>query len=250
MRRLLLAATFACCATQAGAQPVSLETGERAVPLVELFTSQGCSSCPPADRWLSALGARSDLWSEFVPLAWHVDYWDGLGWKDPFASPDHSARQRAYERAGRLSAVYTPGVLVSGGEWTGWRRGAALPGAGDRVGRVQVRIDDGRARVRFSPGPDAGPGPWIAQLAVLGTGLETPVGRGENRGRTLHEDFVVLGWTRGGVAPGSSAVWELALPAQRRADGARHAVAVWVARPDDPAPVQAVGGWLDPAADH
>jgi hypothetical protein len=70
------------------------------VPLIELYTSEGCSSCPPADRWLSALTQDARLWQGMVPVAFHVDYWDDIGWKDRFASPNHGLRQRHYALTG------------------------------------------------------------------------------------------------------------------------------------------------------
>ena len=78
--------------------------------VVELFTSQGCSSCPPADALLHELAARDDV----VALAMHVDYWDYIGWKDVFGNPAHSARQRAYAKAGNRRMVYTPQMIVNG----------------------------------------------------------------------------------------------------------------------------------------
>src|SRR5437763_15009832 len=73
-----------------------LESGPQRAHLIELFTSQGCSSCPPAEAWLSKLKSEPRLWKEFVPIAFHVDYWDRLGWRDPFASKDWTARQYQY----------------------------------------------------------------------------------------------------------------------------------------------------------
>jgi hypothetical protein len=246
MKAVILAATLGVLAASslASGEAVILESGKRPAALVELFTSQGCSSCPPADRWLSALADAPGLWRAFVPLAWHVDYWDGLGWKDRFASPLYSERQRAYARASALGMVYTPGMLVSGAEWTGWRHADSLPRPDGRTGRLRVVVRDGSARIRFAPGPDAGEGPWTPHLAVLGSGLLTEIPRGENRGRTLREDFVVLGWLQGPPAVGGrDARWELPVPAGT-GGAPRRALAVWVSGPGGPGPVQATGGWL------
>ena len=84
------------------------------VPVVELFTSQGCSSCPPADARLGKLKDHPGLWKEFVPLAFHVDYWDYIGWKDRFAETRNGSRQRAYRDSGRVRSIYTPGWVVNG----------------------------------------------------------------------------------------------------------------------------------------
>ncbi|MCB1738986.1 MAG: DUF1223 domain-containing protein, partial [Gammaproteobacteria bacterium] len=108
-------------------QSIHVNSGPRQVALLELFTSEGCSSCPPADRWLSGLIDDPRLWRELVPVAFHVDYWDYLGWPDRFASREFSRRQRDHARSGGLSQVYTPGVVLNGAEWRGWHRGRPLP---------------------------------------------------------------------------------------------------------------------------
>ncbi len=99
---------------------------ERQVRLIELYTSEGCSSCPPADRWLSGLLTESHLWSSVVPIAFHVSYWDYLGWRDPFASEEYAKRQRIYASYGGTN-VYTPGFFVNGREWRGFFENRVLP---------------------------------------------------------------------------------------------------------------------------
>lgn len=92
---------------------------ETQVRLVELYTSEGCSSCPPADRWLSGLLTSPHLWGSIIPIAFHVSYWDYLGWHDSFALDEYSQRQRAYANLGK-TGVYTPGFFVNGQEWRGF----------------------------------------------------------------------------------------------------------------------------------
>src|SRR2546423_6801843 len=92
------------------------ESGPQKTHLIELFTSQGCSSCPPAEAWLSKLKNEPQLWKDFVPLAFHVDYWDRLGWRDPFAAKEWTARQYQYSNAWKSESVYTPGFLLDGRE--------------------------------------------------------------------------------------------------------------------------------------
>jgi len=111
------AAAGAAPESQAGRDPrLHFESVSPGPRVIELYTSEGCSSCPPADRWLAALASQPQLWARYVPLAFHVDYWDALGWPDRFASRRHTARQRAYARNGRLSQVYTPAFVVGGNE--------------------------------------------------------------------------------------------------------------------------------------
>ncbi len=229
------------------AAPLSVyESPEEKVAVLELYTSHGCSSCPPADAWLRTLAEQPGLWNEFIPLAFHVDYWNDLGWPDQFAAGVYSDRQREYFRKGHISSVYTPGFVLRGREWRGWFNGRApelSPGA--RVGKLSLALhDDQRALIRFNPQESANPPQLIAHVAILGFGLTTAVNAGENRGRTLEEDFVVLGYRAS--RQNSAAVWDLALPDVVDASTSRRAIVAWISTGAAPVPVQAVGGWLPP----
>ena len=245
--RLIVTLLLFLLATPMAASAVSFSSPVEQVPVLELYTSQGCSSCPAADAWLGRLLNRPGLWADLVPMAFHVDYWDTLGWQDRFGSPQYSRRQRDYRRAGRISSVYTPGFVLQGREWRGWFQGNRLGlSPGPDVGRLRVSLDGLRhARIRFSP---VDPGRYQrlkAHLAVLGFGLTTQVERGENLGRRLHEDFVVLGYRASDKAVSRpSREWLLDLPKTVPAETTRRAVVAWISVPGDPAPVQAVAGWL------
>lgn len=186
-RRLLIAAALAglSAATAMAAPTCQVRSGPGAPPLViELYTSEGCNSCPPADRWLSTLKDRPDV----VPLAFHVDYWDRLGWKDRFASPDWTQRQ--YEIAARNAArsVYTPQVVVGGRDHRRW---SSLPAPGGTavVGLSLGREGDGYvAQVRREAGA---PARLAGYWAVTEDNHTTQVRAGENHGVTLHHDAVV-----------------------------------------------------------
>ena len=148
------------------------------VTLVELFTSEGCSSCPPAEQWLNRAEARSDLWSRVVPVAFHVDYWDYIGWPDRFAAREHSNRQRTYRDIGHIRAVYTPGFVVGGKEWRGWFRDPTLKLPADvDVGSISVEVRDGRFDARFEPVVDV-PESIELHVARLGFDFVTEVGAG------------------------------------------------------------------------
>jgi hypothetical protein len=124
MRRRWIAAAFAALLAPA-AVPMQALAEDKGMPVVvELFTSQGCSSCPPADEYLGELAHRRDV----IALAFHVDYWDYIGWKDPFASPDFTRRQRAYAGALGLRGLYTPQMIVDG--------------RADAVGSDRARVED------------------------------------------------------------------------------------------------------------
>jgi hypothetical protein len=234
--RILLLLMVSTGAVQAA--PVVLDSGARQVTLLELYTSQGCSSCPPAERWLNEYVHDADLWHKIVPVALHVDYWDYVGWKDPFASPENGARQRGYASAGRARGVYTPGFFSNGREWRGWTL-RLPPRAADRTpGHLHAVIENGTLRAEF---PAAGR-PLDLHVAMLGSGIETEVKRGENHDRTLPQEFVLLAHA---VHRSDNGSWQLPLPALADTDARRHAIALWVSRVGELPPLQATGGWLD-----
>ncbi len=179
----LLAATAASAAF--AAPPACQATAGAVAPVVvELYTSEGCSSCPPADRWLSSLKGRGDV----LALAFHVDYWDRLGWVDRFAAPDITARQYALARSAGTSSVYTPQVVANGRDWRSWPK---LPAAGSPspVSLTLVREGD---HVRAQVGAaSAGPARLEGYWAVLEDRHESKVRAGENAGETLRHDSVV-----------------------------------------------------------
>ena len=121
-------------------EPKTFESGDTQSSLIELFTSEGCSSCPPAEKWLSALKSSSDLWKKAVPVAFHVDYWDHLGWRDRFAKPEFTSRQHRYAAAWGGDSVYTPSFVVNGKEWRDWFGGNAMPITSTKVGVLRVSV--------------------------------------------------------------------------------------------------------------
>ena len=180
-------------------------SGVHARPLVELYTSEGCDSCPPADRWLSSRFAAADTGSSAIALAFHVDYWDRLGWVDRFADARYTARQYEAMRANGASFVYTPQVLLQGHDFAGWRADSsaidsaaradtgatiamdAMPGTHDVAVRVQARLP-----VRTASADAA------LFVAYADSGLVSDVRAGENRGRRLAHDHVVRAFERAG----------------------------------------------------
>jgi len=236
----------------ASAAPVvEFSSGVERVSVIELYTSEGCSSCPPADRWLTGLKEQPGLWQEFVPLAFHVDYWDYIGWRDRFASASNSARQRAYARSGGVSTVYTPGFVVNGREWRGWFTGKSNPASPGRPGKLRARLSGANVSLHYEPG-DA-QGHYVANVALLGANLASEVSAGENRGRQLLHDFVVVELATvelSGKNGEFTTNLELAInrSTDRPTDVNPAALAVWVTRSDELAPLQATGGWLPLAA--
>jgi len=239
-KNVLVVVFSLCFSYVANAQQFS--SGEQRVPLIELYTSEGCSSCPPADKWMSTLKAHEALWSGFVPVALHVDYWDYIGWKDPFASREYSQRQRQIAAENNERTVYTPGVRKAGDEWRTWRLwGAPTQNDGPDVGKLSLSVEsDGN----FSADFDSVLGQENLQLnvAVLGLGLSTDVKRGENRGKTLSHDFVVLGLSRFSSAKTNQ--WS-GLIEQPSINAGRYAIAAWISEKGRTKPVQATGGYLE-----
>ncbi len=207
MRKALgpvIAALLAAVISSAGqtAQRCVKESPAHAVALVELYTSEGCSSCPPADRWLSAAGRSGPGADSVVLLALHVDYWDRLGWPDRFASPRYTERQQLLARSGGTSFVYTPGVFLNLREFRGWSSQpgfrAALKQLNARPAGADIRLElDLLSPAQLSVKADfrsRGGRPPQAFLALYESGLSTEVKAGENRGATLRHDYVVREW--------------------------------------------------------
>ena len=246
MRKFTFLLLLCSAMNSSRAERIHFQSGTNRTALLELFSSEGCSSCPPAEAWLSRLKSNPRLWKDFVPVAFHVDYWDNLGWRDPFGASDHSERQRAYAAEWKSPSVYTPSFVLDGKEWRGWFNRDELPPASKQpAGTLTASSDDGkRWLLRFDP--VAGHSSiFDFHAALLGFDLSSEIKAGENRGRKLQHDFVVLTFTK--ATPkrnGESFQAELSLISGSRILPKRLAVAVWVTRHDDWQPLQAVGGWL------
>lgn len=205
--------------------------------VVELFTSQGCSSCPPADRLLSKLAKDPRV----IPLAFHVDYWNYIGWSDPFSSKAWSQRQQGYARAFRSNRIYTPQLVVSGrthvvgSHEAEVRRSISEALAAEPAGRVTVSVEpspDGRLKIstgakRLRPAA----GPLDLWVAVYETGLTTKVGAGENASRTLANDFVVRRLEKALTLTGTTDSAELVLGLDKRWNRERLGVAAFLQDP-------------------
>ena len=227
------------------ADDVVFESGPKKVQLLELFTSEGCSGCPPAEASLGRLVNDPRLWHEFVPVAFHVDYWDRLGWKDPFASAEWTRRQRLYATNWNAESVYTPAFVLNGREW----RGASVPainGEGPGVLKATVR-DDNSVLVQFEPGKEK-KADLEVYLARLGFGINISVRAGENNGRSLRHDFVVLSLDHQKLVS-SPQEFHLPSPAPEITNRPnRTALAAWITSAGDITPLQATGGWLPPSS--
>jgi hypothetical protein len=167
----------------------SAHSARTATPVVELYTSEGCNSCPPADRWLSRLKADPDV----VALAFHVDYWDRLGWKDRFSSATYTQRQSQQQSSNGARFSYTPQVVVDGADRKDWA-GIAAPLASRGAGAAPVELTLAREgpRITATVMPLAtAPKRLAAYWAVTEQDHVTAVQAGENEGVTLKHDYVV-----------------------------------------------------------
>ena len=240
MFRNLLALTtfFILSIPSTQAIEATFSSGPKQVQLLELYTSEGCSSCPPAERWLKKFKNDSGLWTDIIPIALHVDYWDRLGWPDPYARKANTYRQRDYRDSGFVNSVYTPGFIVAGREWRGWFWRSSLPDAQPQAGNLTVELKDNQLTARYD-NPAHKNKPLQLNVAVLGFDLTTQVKAGENRGKALTHDFVALNHQ---VIKTGSQRWQtqLNLPTQPGTYG----LVAWVDQPGDLTPLQATGGWL------
>ena len=193
-RLLALICLFATIDGLTGAEGLKLQSAETQTPLLELFTSEGCSSCPPAEAWFSKLKDSPKLWKDFIPVAFHVDYWDHP-WKDPFSSKRFTERQGKYAEAWQNESIYTPGFVWNAIEWRGWFKREELPrSARPKVGVLTATSDDLRQwMIKFEP-TTTNLVSYDVRAALLGFDLTSKVTAGENKGRVLTHDFAVLSW--------------------------------------------------------
>jgi hypothetical protein len=211
---LLLATALSIFAKQAAGADCRAVSGPQTAALVELYTSEGCSSCPPADRWLSSLGSGGAIPKTLVPIALHVDYWDYIGWKDQYAKREFSLRQRKLSLLQRMALVYTPQVVLQGRDFRAWgtpafdaavARITAQPAkarislTARRGGPRSVEVEAGAELLDAAQKADA-----ALYVASYENRLSSAVTAGENSGRTLAHDYVVLEW-QGPFAFGPSA---------------------------------------------
>lgn len=227
------------------AEPVTISSTTDQTYFLELYTSQGCSSCPPAEKWISQFTDHERLWNNIIPLNFHVDYWDYLGWKDPFGSPVFGQRQRTYAAIGKSRTVATPGFIIDGKGWQGWFRGKGFPEPMIKSSStLTATIDEKQVKVNFDSITDNN---LIAHVALLGFGIETEVKAGENKSRLLNHDFVVIGYQQGVMTEDNelSTVIDLPFPTPVKVDTTKTAIVVWVSTKENPTPIQVAADWYN-----
>lgn len=225
---------------------VTITSPDTQVSLLELYTSEGCSSCPPADKWISKLKSHPGLWHSLVPVGFHVDYWNYIGWTDRFSSPEYSARQRRYARTKNLKTVYTPGFLLNGEEWRSFFGVRKLSTETDKkVGTLSLKISNIELTAVFNPVEALTDKTLILNVAVLGFDIKTDVKAGENNSKELKHDFTVLAYKSIPLYKDKSAYAVMTELPDIIETAPRMAVSAWINKENDMTPIQAAGGWLE-----
>lgn len=221
---------------------LSFQSGEYPNTVLELYTSEGCSSCPPADKWLSTLKNRSELFTKIIPLAFHVDYWDSLGWQDDYAKAEYSRRQRNHRVKNNVRSVYTPGVVKDGKELRQWYKGFPINQTSQKVGILSAKLQNKKISVNFNNLSDKTD--VILNVALLGSDIVSHIDSGENEGRALQHNFVVLKHQTYAKNQNKALLsWQVSLPTSH-IKVPKYAVAVWISERINQRPVQATGSWL------
>lgn len=202
----LLPGLFLFPSLMVSAQSFDCEASSQAhrVALLELYTSEGCSSCPPADAWLSKLPQKGIDAKKLVPLSLHVDYWNYIGWRDPYSSSQYTSRQREVGQRNRLRSIYTPQMVLNGQDYRGWRRQDisrnikkinALPAAANlKLGWSERKSGNDQSlsiNIHAHLNPPHATSQPVVNLVVFENGLVSNVDAGENDGRRLKHDYVV-----------------------------------------------------------
>ena len=224
---MVVGAGLLAAAPVIAADHCSASSAAQRIVVVELYTSEGCSSCPPADRWLSTLMGDAKA-GRVLPLAFHVDYWDYIGWKDPYAQAAFSRRQRELADRSGARTIYTPQVVVDTRDFPGWRNASVFdaslasavrrpPGADLSLDLRMESLSRWTVKLHGKFLGSALRGDAVAYLALYENNLETRVKAGENAGTTLRHDYVVR---------------ELRGPFRIPADGAGTSQASFAIRPD------------------
>ncbi|WP_072680580.1 DUF1223 domain-containing protein [Arcobacter sp. LA11] len=191
MKKLLLITAF--LSTILFAQDHTFESKDDRVNIIELYTSQGCSSCPPADKWLSNLKEHPKLFKDFIPMAFHITYWDFIGWKDVFATKSNDNRQRYYSsKVWKKNSVYTPQFIINAKEYRTWFTNQSFPNFKNQYGgKLNINLNNNKLQVSYFNKNIKNQKIYL-NVGILGFDYEINIKRGENKYKTLEHDFVVL----------------------------------------------------------
>jgi len=218
-------------------------SSEQRATLIELYTSEGCSSCPPAERQMNSLMQHSDLWGKFVPIAFHVDYWNDLGWTDPFSQSQFTARQRSYARFWKVNTTYTPAFVNNAksvksrmklgdkGEKSTYKKAPKLTVELDKNQKIKIKATGIYKKKSYE-----------AHIAILGNGFVSKIPEGENKGETLKHNFVVMSYQKVSLNRGSASTKLVKIRSKKRPKS--KSIAVWLTHQGEYVPLQSLGGHL------
>jgi len=213
---------------------------------IELFTSEGCSSCPPADKWISKFIDDKSLFEEIIPIVFHVDYWDYIGWEDTFALAKYSSRQRKYQEQGKSSQNYTPQFMVNSKEWRGWFRAFGekkWEKSKKEVGQLTLNHKEESKLINISFKPkEVSKDGYKLHIVILGMGIESKIKRGENSGEILIHDFVVLNHKSYPLQ--HKTIWSVAMIDIPKVSQSKNVIVAWLSAGTSQEIVQSVGGYL------
>ncbi len=226
------------------ANELVFNSGEKKVNIIELYTSQGCSSCPVAEDWVNGLKTRKEVFKDFIPLAFHVTYWDFIGWKDIFADKKNDMRQRNYaNKVWQKNSVYTPQFVINSKEYRRWFSNQSFPRFENVYGgNLKLKINNENLDISFNSSKINDEELYV-NVAILGFDYTTNVTAGENEDRALDGDFIVLKHQQNLLKSNkNNLLFNTTLPKYKK-DGHKKAVVVWLNKADGSI-VQATGGYL------
>jgi len=239
-------------ATAHAKEQVFKNNDQNKVQILELYTSEGCSSCPPADEWVSHLTGGKGVFRTFIPVVFHVEYWNYIGWKDIFSHASFSQRQRLYSREWGSRSIATPSFVLNGHLWKKWRQGKKARKYLNRrlkaEGHLEVKVQNFvNVTVRYQLPNQSGN--RTVYLAQMSEGVISKITGGENQGRTLRHDFAVTNLTKVPLKKSGAGLYHAKMKLSsvpKALKGKKMSLAVWVSSSESQTPLQAVGGYLEP----
>ncbi|BCE02372.1 DUF1223 domain-containing protein [Marinicellulosiphila megalodicopiae] len=213
------------------------ESGTQKTQLLQLFTSEGCSSCPLADKWLSTQKSNPELFKSFIPMAFHVDYWDRLGWKDTYSQSKFTDRQRLLKSQGLIKSVYTPGIIFEDKEFRQWFKGnGTITTTNQAAKKLMATIENDVLIVNY----DSDQTDLVVNIAYLKMNEVVDINRGENSGKQLKHDFVVLEMMQVRYKKNTPIILDFLTEGKNKDT----ALSIWITKDNRLENLQAVGGYL------
>ncbi len=225
---------------------ITFKSGENKVTLLELYTSQGCSSCPPADKWLSKLKQEKTLFKEFIPLAFHVTYWNYIGWSDVFANTSNDNRQRTYSKeVWNKNSVYTPQFVIDTKEYRQWFKKKDLPKFSNKyAGKLEVKLDKDENIIINYFNKNIKNKDILVNIVIEGFDYSIPIKSGENSHKILKHDFVVLKHIKAkSIIKNNTLTFKTKLPLVKNSKK-KQALVVWISDKNHNQ-LQAVGNYIE-----